>query len=58
MDEETKSFAADGLPNYSSHQTDMYRYLLGDKIDPNAITYINKPAGSIIRVSIPQGVEV
>ncbi len=25
-----QSFAADGLPNYSSHQTDMYRYLLGD----------------------------
>ena len=24
------SFGADGLPNYSSHQTDMYRYLLGD----------------------------
>ena len=24
-----------------------YRYLLGDKIDPNGITYINKPAGSI-----------
>ena len=24
-----------------------YRYLLGDKIDPNAVTYINKPAGSI-----------
>jgi octaheme c-type cytochrome (tetrathionate reductase family) len=24
-----------------------YRYLLGDKIDPNEITYINKPAGSI-----------
>lgn len=25
-----QSFAADGLPNYSSHQTDMYRWLLGD----------------------------
>jgi UDP-N-acetyl-2-amino-2-deoxyglucuronate dehydrogenase len=25
-----QSFAAEGLPNYSSHQTDMYRYLLGD----------------------------
>jgi predicted dehydrogenase len=25
-----QSFGADGLPNYSSHQTDMYRYLLGD----------------------------
>jgi predicted dehydrogenase len=25
-----QSFAADGLPNYSSHQTDMYRYLLND----------------------------
>jgi predicted dehydrogenase len=25
-----QSFANDGLPNYSSHQTDMYRYLLGD----------------------------
>jgi UDP-N-acetyl-2-amino-2-deoxyglucuronate dehydrogenase len=25
-----QSFAADGLPNYSSHQTDMYLYLLGD----------------------------
>jgi octaheme c-type cytochrome (tetrathionate reductase family) len=24
-----------------------YRYLLGDKIDPNGITYINKPAGDI-----------
>lgn len=24
-----------------------YRYLLGDKIDPDKITYINKPAGSI-----------
>ena len=24
-----------------------YRYLLGDKIDPNGITYINKPAGNI-----------
>lgn len=24
-----------------------YRYLLGDKIDPNGITFINKPAGSI-----------
>jgi octaheme c-type cytochrome (tetrathionate reductase family) len=24
-----------------------YRYLLGDRIDPNGITYINKPAGSI-----------
>ena len=24
-----------------------YRYLLGDKIDPQGITYINKPAGSI-----------
>ena len=24
-----------------------YRYILGDKIDPNGITYINKPAGSI-----------
>lgn len=24
------SFAGHGLPNYSSHQTDMYRYLLGD----------------------------
>jgi octaheme c-type cytochrome (tetrathionate reductase family) len=24
-----------------------YRYLLGDKIDPNGITYINQPAGSI-----------
>ena len=24
-----------------------YRYLLGDKIDPNGITYINRPAGSI-----------
>ncbi|HWQ14025.1 MAG TPA: Gfo/Idh/MocA family oxidoreductase [Roseiflexaceae bacterium] len=26
-----QSFAADGLPNYSTHQTDMYRYLLGDE---------------------------
>lgn len=25
-----QSFAADGLPNYSTHQADMYRYLLGD----------------------------
>ena len=25
-----QSFGADGLPNYSSHQTDMYCYLLGD----------------------------
>lgn len=25
-----QSFASDGLPNYSTHQTDMYRYLLGD----------------------------
>jgi len=25
-----QSFASDGLPNYSSHQADMYRYLLGD----------------------------
>ena len=25
-----QSFAADGLPNYSTHQTDMYRYLLAD----------------------------
>src|SRR5690349_14065584 len=25
-----QSFGGDGLPNYSSHQTDMYRYLLGD----------------------------
>lgn len=25
-----QSFANDGLPNYSSHQADMYRYLLGD----------------------------
>jgi octaheme c-type cytochrome (tetrathionate reductase family) len=24
-----------------------YRYILGDQIDPNSITYINKPAGSI-----------
>ena len=24
------SFARDGLPNYSSHHTDMFRYLLGD----------------------------
>ena len=24
-----------------------YRYLLGDKIDPNSVTYINKPAGNI-----------
>jgi octaheme c-type cytochrome (tetrathionate reductase family) len=24
-----------------------YRYILGDKIDPEGITYINKPAGSI-----------
>jgi predicted dehydrogenase len=24
------SFAAQGLPNYASHQTDMFRYLLGD----------------------------
>ncbi len=24
-----------------------YRYLLGDKIDPDAVTYINRPAGSI-----------
>lgn len=24
------SLGADGLPNYSSHQTDMYRYVLGD----------------------------
>lgn len=24
-----------------------YRYLLGDKVDPDGITYINKPAGSI-----------
>ena len=24
------SFGGHGLPNYSSHQTDMYRYLLGD----------------------------
>ena len=24
-----------------------YRYLLGDKINPNEVTYINKPAGSI-----------
>ena len=26
-----QSFASDGLPNYSTHQTDMYRYLLGDE---------------------------
>ncbi len=25
-----QSMGGDGLPNYSSHQTDMYRYLLGD----------------------------
>nr|MBA3947610.1 Gfo/Idh/MocA family oxidoreductase [Herpetosiphonaceae bacterium] len=25
-----QSFAADGLPNYSTHQADMYRYLLSD----------------------------
>jgi predicted dehydrogenase len=25
-----QSFGADGLPNYCSHQTDMFRYLLGD----------------------------
>jgi predicted dehydrogenase len=25
-----QSFGGDGLPNFSSHQTDMYRYLLGD----------------------------
>jgi UDP-N-acetyl-2-amino-2-deoxyglucuronate dehydrogenase len=25
-----QSFASDGLPNYSTHQADMYRYLLGD----------------------------
>lgn len=25
-----QSFAADGLPNYSSHQADMYRYVLSD----------------------------
>jgi predicted dehydrogenase len=25
-----QSFGGDGLPNYSSHQTDMYRYLLAD----------------------------
>ena len=25
------SFGGQGLPNYSSHQTDMFRYLLGDK---------------------------
>ena len=25
-----QSFAADGLPNYSTHQVDMYRYLLSD----------------------------
>ncbi len=25
------SFAAQGLPNYASHQTDMFRYLLGDE---------------------------
>jgi len=24
-----------------------YRYILGDKIDPNEVTYINKPAGDI-----------
>ncbi|MBK9926836.1 MAG: tetrathionate reductase family octaheme c-type cytochrome [Anaerolineales bacterium] len=24
-----------------------YRYILGDKIDPNTVTYINKPAGDI-----------
>ena len=24
-----------------------YRYLLGDKIDPNGVTYINRPAGGI-----------
>jgi octaheme c-type cytochrome (tetrathionate reductase family) len=24
-----------------------YRYILGDKIDPNQVTYINKPAGNI-----------
>jgi octaheme c-type cytochrome (tetrathionate reductase family) len=24
-----------------------YRYILGDKIDPNTVTYINKPAGNI-----------
>jgi octaheme c-type cytochrome (tetrathionate reductase family) len=24
-----------------------YRYILGDKINPNTVTYINKPAGSI-----------
>jgi hypothetical protein len=28
-----------------------YRYLLGDKIDPNGVTYINKPAGSISDLS-------
>lgn len=28
-----QSYAADGLPNYSSHQTDMYRYLLDDECD-------------------------
>jgi predicted dehydrogenase len=26
-----QSFAADGLPNYSTHQTDMYRFLLSDE---------------------------
>ena len=25
------SFGGQGLPNYSSHQTDMFRYLLGDE---------------------------
>lgn len=24
-----------------------YRYILGDKVDPNTVTYINKPAGNI-----------
>lgn len=27
-----QSFAADGLPNFASHQSDMYRYLLGDEM--------------------------
>jgi predicted dehydrogenase len=28
-----QSFAADGLPNFSTHLTDMYRYLLADECD-------------------------
>jgi predicted dehydrogenase len=28
-----QSFGTDGLPNFSSHQTDMYRYLLADECD-------------------------